>query len=88
MSIKAIYDKESEEVKAMSSEAHASFSEQLNKIREELNMSVNEMTNRAGAGPAMTSRVNNPDENITLTTMCRYASAVDKKVVVTIEDID
>lgn len=87
--IKDIYDKENELVKKNAREAHKVFSEAINSARQERKMTINDLTVSASASPAQTYRVlTEPDANLSLLTMQRFAASVGKKVVLQMADLD
>lgn len=86
--IKEIFDKDSDVIKDSSREMHEEFAEAIRQARLELGMSVSEMTNAAGSGPAMTARVNDSDANLTLSTIARYSAAVGKKAKIVLVDAE
>lgn len=89
MGMKQIYDKSNPTVIANTQAAHKAFSEAIEAAREELGMTKYELGNSADASPAQTHRVlTDPDANLTLATMQRFAAPVGKKVVLQVVDID
>lgn len=89
MGIKQIYDKSNPMVIANTQEAHKAFSEAIEAAREELGMTKYELGTNADASPAQTHRVlTDPDANLTLATMQRFAATVGKKVTLQVVDID
>lgn len=88
MSFKEIYNKENEIVKKNTREAQMAFYEGIENKRNELNMKVGEVANKADVGPAMMSRLQDPDTNLTMQTMQRFAAATGQKVVISFEDLD
>lgn len=87
MSVKKIYDKENEQVQKNTREAHKRFSEAIQAEREQANMPMSELTIAASVSPAQTYRVlTNPNANISLLTMNRFAAPFGKKVVVSLVD--
>lgn len=89
MSVKKIYDKENEQVQKNTREAHKLFSQAIQEQRERANMPMSDLTIAASVSPAQTYRVlTNPDANISLLTMNRFAAPFGKKVVVSLVDDD
>lgn len=89
MSVKKIYDKENEQVQKNTREAHELFSQAIQEQRERANMPMSDLTIAASVSPAQTYRVlTNPDANISLLTMNRFAAPFGKKVVVSLVDDD
>lgn len=86
--MREIYDKKSETVIKNAAEAHKEFVDQLFAAADEAGINTTRMTLLVGAGPALTNRMKNMDENITLTTMSRFAAAVGKKVKVELVDMN
>lgn len=87
--IKDIYDKENELVQKNAREAHQAFSDAIEAARKENKMTINDLTVSASASPAQTYRVlTDPDANLSLLTMQRFAAPVGKKVVLQVVDLD
>lgn len=85
--IKQIFDKENELVKKNAREVHQDFYDAIQQARKDAGMSIGELNRSAYAGPAMGSRLKDPDANLTVVTMQRYAAAVGKKVKVELVDL-
>lgn len=88
MSVKQIFDKESELCRENAVAAHKAFADAIKAELARQNMTVNDLTIGAGVGPAQTYRALDPNENLSLLTMQRFAAPVGKKVVVSLVDLD
>ena len=69
-------------------EAHKGYVQQLLESAEEKGLNTNRLTIGAKANAAMTYRMLDPETNITLNTMVRYARVVGKKVQLRLVDAD
>lgn len=77
-----IYDKSNPIVVNNTKESHAEFIHAIEDNAKKLGMTTSDLTIKVGGGPAMTYRVKDVNENITLNTIQRFAAAVGKKAVI------
>ena len=80
MNFREIYGKDHEAVVKSTEESKSQFISQLMQAVEEQNLTINDLGIRAGTSMAATSRMQKPEENITLNSMNRFATVVGKKV--------
>lgn len=88
MSVKEIFDKDNATVRDNAREAHEAYISAINAAREKAGMTTNDLTIGASASPAQTYRVLNPNENVSLLSLQRFAAPVGKKVVLSLVDLD
>lgn len=88
MSMREIYDKNSDVVKEREKETHQEFVNDLMDLAEATGLNTSTLTLLVGGGPALTNRTKNSNMNITLNTMTRYAAAVGKKIKIDFVDAD
>ena len=80
------YSKDHELVREESESAHKRFKDQLDTARRERSMNISQMTLTADAGPALTARVKDEKQNLTINTMVRFAAAVGKRLEINLVD--
>ena len=88
MAMKEIYDKNSETVIENTKAVREQFVNDIQRFADEAGINTTELTLLIGGGPALTNRMKNSNENMTIKTMSRFAAAVGKKIKIDFVDLD